>query len=301
MQILSPIVLFTYNRLDETKKTVEALQKNILAKESELYLYSDSWKNELDSVKVIAVRNFLKEIDGFKSVRIIESSLNKGLANSIIDGVTEVIEKHGKVIVLEDDLITAPNFLNFMNQALNFYEPNKAIFSISGYTFNLSGLKNKNVDFYYGYRAHSWGWATWYDRWESVDWEIKDYKSFIHSKKLKREFARGGADLPQMLKNQMNGKIDSWAIRWCFHQYLKNQLTVFPVKSKIITIGIGKNATHTRNTRRFETLLDTTFKENFDFNASIELDSTLINQFKAKFSIYNRLVDRLLFKIVIWK
>jgi hypothetical protein len=301
MQVLSPIVLFTYNRLDETKKTVEALQKNFLAKESDLYVYSDGWKNEIDRIKVIGVRNFLKQIDGFKSVKLVQSDLNKGLAKSIIDGVTEVIKRHGKVIVLEDDLITSPNFLNFNNQALKFYEFNENIFSISGYTLNLSDLKKKEVDFYYSYRASSWGWSTWLDRWENVDWDVKDYNSFIKSSKLKREFARGGSDLPQMLINQMNGKIDSWAIRWCFYQFLTNQLTIFPTKSKIISIGFGENATHTRKTKRFETELDTTLKENFYFNESIKLDKNLIYQFKAKFSIYNRVIEKVMFKIGIWK
>jgi hypothetical protein len=166
---------------------------------------------------------------------------------------------------------------------------------------NLSGLKKKETDFYYGYRAYSWGWATWSDRWESVDWDVKGYKSFMNSRKLKREFARGGSDLTQMLINQMTGKIDSWAIRWCFHQFLNNQLTVFPTKSKIISIGFGENATHTRKTKRFETDLDITLKENFYFNESIQLDNNLIYQFKAKFSIYNRAIERLMFKIGIWK
>lgn len=292
MSQLAPIVLFTYNRLKETKRTVSALQNNFLAKESELYVFSDGWKKTGDRDKILAVRRFLSEITGFKQITIVESELNKGLANSIIDGVTSVIQKHGKVIVLEDDLITSPNFLNFNNQALDFYEGNDEIFSISGYTLELPSLKYTKKDFYYGYRASSLGWATWLNRWQDIDWEIKDYKSFLKSKALKSEFRRGGADLPGMLKNQMTGKINSWAIRWCYNQFKRDQLTVFPTISKIQHIGLGEAATNTKHTTRYDTKLDTSNQVNFNFEDEIILDKKLIKEFKSKFSIYKRLLDR---------
>lgn len=290
---LAPICLFTYNRLEETKKTVAALQNNFLAKESELYVFSDGWKKEGDRDKILAVRNFLNQIKGFKKITIVETQLNKGLANSIIGGVTDVIEKHGKVIVLEDDLITSPNFLNFNNQALNFYEKNDKIFSISGYTLDLPSLNNTEKDFYFGYRSSSWGWATWLDRWKLVDWEIKDYRAFVKSRALKSEFRRGGADLPGMLKNQMTGRIDSWAIRWCYNQFKRDQLTVFPTKSKLISIGFGDNATHTKSTKRFDTKLDTTNQVNFNFQDEIILNKKLVKEHKFKFSLIMRILDRL--------
>lgn len=291
--ILAPVCLFNYNRLLETKQTVEALKNNYLAFASELFIFSDGPKDDASAKKVNEVREYLKTINGFKSITIYESPTNKGLANSIISGVTEIIEKHGKVIVLEDDLITSPNFLNFMNQALNFYEKNNKIFSISGYTLELPSLKYTKKDFYYGYRASSWGWATWLDRWQKVDWEIKDYTAFVKSRALKSKFRRGGADLPRMLRNQMTGRIDSWAIRWCYNQFKKNQLTVFPTKSKIVSIGFGDNATHTKTTKRFDTKLDTSNKVNFDFEQEIILNKKLIKEHKFKFSLIIRLLDRL--------
>ena len=129
----TPICLFTYNRLHETKQTVKALKENFLAMESDLFVFSDGPKNDAGRLKVEAVRQFLTSVNGFKSVKVFESEQNKGLANSIISGVSQIIQKYGKVIVLEDDLITSTNFLNFMNQALDYYASKEKIFSISGF------------------------------------------------------------------------------------------------------------------------------------------------------------------------
>lgn len=289
----APICLFTYNRLEETKKTIAALKNNLLAKESELFVFSDGWKKEKDKYKVIEVREFLKKIDGFKNITIFESDKNKGLANSIIDGVTNILKTHEKIIVLEDDLITAPNFLNFMNSSLCYYRNNNKIFSISGYTLDLSILPSLKKDVYLGVRASSWGWGIWRNRWNAIDWHVKDYSTFEKSFVKKYKFNRGGSDMSRMLKNQMQGKIDSWAIRWCYHQFKKNTYTVFPTRSKLVSIGFGNNATHTKSTKRFNTILDTSNKETFLFEDNMSLNKKITKQFKSKFSIVNRLKDKL--------
>ena len=291
---LAPICLFTYNRLEETRKTIEALQKNYLARESELFVFSDGWKSETSKEKIESVRAFLKTITGFKKVTIIEKKINNGLANSIINGVTQIINEYGNVIVLEDDLVTSPNFLNFMNQSLGFYENNNKIFSISGYTLNLKSLKTLREDVYLGYRASSWGWATWKRSWIDIDWEIKDYLEFKKSIFKKKRFNNGGSDMTKMLQNQMMGKIDSWAIRWCYNQYKRNQYTVFPKESKVISIGFGENATHTKKTQRFDTVLDSEGEVNFLFVNTNDTNKKLMKEFKAKFSVLNRLKDKIL-------
>ncbi len=291
--MLAPVCLFTYNRLSETQQTIEALQKNYLASESELFIFSDGPKNESDKWKVSEVRKYLKTISGFKTITIFESEKNKGLANSIISGVTKMINQYGKVIVLEDDLITSPNFLDFMNQALDFYENNPVIQSISGYTLALPSLKNYHKDYYLGYRASSWGWGTWKKRWNDIDWDAKQYAQFKKNIISQIKFMRGGSDMPRMLRLQMKGKVDSWAIRWCFDQFLKDQLTVFPSVSKVINIGDGVEATHTKNTKRFITLLDSGKKRTYSFDNNILMDKIIIKEFKNKFSLYSRLKDKL--------
>ncbi len=294
MMNLAPICLFTFNRLEETEKTIEALKNNYLAKYSNLIVFSDGWNSDRNKVRVKRVRLFLKSIEGFNNVKIIESDKNKGLANSIIQGVSLVLKEYSSIIVLEDDLITSPNFLNFMNKSLNHYYSNEKIFSISGYTMDLPSLKNESNDVYFGFRASSWGWATWERSWIDIDWEIIDYKEFINNKRLKRDFNRGGSDMVKMLKSQMNGIIDSWAIRWCYNQFKRNQLTVFPTVSKVKSIGFGEDATHTKKTKRFDTYLDFTNKTEFCFISVDDINTKLLQEFKSKFSTISRLIDKII-------
>lgn len=281
----SPIVLFVFNRLEETKLTVDALAKNTLAKDSILYVFSDGPRNKKELKKVEEVRSYLNNIHGkFSKVIIHKSENNKGLANSVIAGVSHVLSIHEEVIVLEDDLISSKNFLHFMNQALTFYKNTQKVFSISGYTFDLAAAKKEKQDFYFGYRASSWGWATWKDRWNKIDWNNSYYenklKNVVHLKKLRR----GGNDMPKMLKNHLKGKIDSWAIRYCAHQSWNDLFTVFPKISKIQSIGFSKEATHTKNKKRFETFLDKGVQTDFLFSSQVQLNSKINRQFKSKFS-----------------
>ena len=297
MLMLAPICLFTYNRLDETRQTVEALKCNFLASLSCLYIFSDGPKDETTTQKVNEVRQFLKTINGFKAIKIFESPINRGLANSIIDGVTQIIEKYGRVIVLEDDLITSPNFLDFMNHALNFYLSNDKIFSISGYTMDLPSLKMYNKDYYLSYRASSWGWATWKNRWQTVDWEMCDYNSFELNPIQQIKFMRGGSDMPYMLWKQMNGKIDSWAIRWCYNQFKNDQLTIYPTVSKIYNIGFGDNSTHTKTGRHFNPNNFIQAKiDNFNFDNYPSINRNISKEFRSVFSVYNRIKNKILQK-----
>ncbi len=288
----SPIILFTYNRLDETQLAVDSLLKNSLASRSNLYIFSDGPANESDALKVNAVRSYLKKINGFQHVEIIEKETNLGLANSVIQGVTEIMNDYDKVIVLEDDLVVSVNFLDFMNQALDFYNSHPNIFSISGYTLDLPKLKDYPFDYYAGYRASSWGWGTWKNIWNEIDWEINDYNKFKYNFLSQIRFSRGGSDMPRMLKKQMNGKIDSWAIRWCYNQYKRNLVTIFPSKSKLVSIGAGDSATHTKSISKFQTKIDSTDKKIFKFSSDIVLDKRILNQFRSKFSFYSRIKDK---------
>ena len=290
---LAPICLFVYNRPEETRETVKALQDNYLAARSNLYIFSDGPKNLEDNTKVCNVRNYIRSISDFKKVEIFESQINNGLANSIIKGVTQVIEKYGKVIVLEDDLITTPNFLNFMNQALAFYAGNKKIYSISGYTMDLPSLKTTTKDFYFCQRASSWGWATWEDQWQNVDWEIKNYLSFKFNPYKQYKFFRIGTDLPRMLRKQISGKIDSWAIRWCYWQFQHDLLTIYPTISKVVNIGFGENSTNTKYKNYFRVTKDEGIKQAFKFEYFGSFDKKIVKEFRHSFSIQRRIKNKL--------
>lgn len=241
---LSPILLFSYIRLWHLKQTVEALRRNYLAKESELFIFSDGAKNKNDAKKVKEVRDYISSINGFKKISIILRPHHLGLANSIISGVSEIIKKYKKVIIVEDDLVSTPNFLTFMNKALEIYESDKRIFSVTGFTYPNIIPQTYGKPVYLAYRASSWGWGTWRDRWKKVDWQVKDYEKFIADDNARNKFARGGEDLFAMLDYQMKGYIDSWAIRWCYTHYKYDAYCLYPTVSKIKNIGLDRSGTH---------------------------------------------------------
>ncbi|MCG8571197.1 MAG: glycosyltransferase [Spirochaetes bacterium] len=285
---LAPIILFVYNRPEHTRKTLAALKNNIMADQSDLYIYSDGKKELTDPIEqkvlaenIEAVRNIIHNIQGFKNVKIIEKDHNHGLAASIINGVSEIIQSHGKVIVLEDDIITAPGLIKYMNEALAFYQEKKDIFSISGYIFPYKQLREYEYDTFIYPRNSTWGWATWKDRWEKADWNVRSFNSFIKDKKEINKFNRGGEDLTPMLKNQMNGKIDSWGIRWCYTQFKNNAYGVFPVKSLVQNIGFDDSGIHCEKSTWNDVLLNTE-QIDFKFLAEISENPVLINRV-AKF------------------
>ncbi|MEY4572063.1 MAG: hypothetical protein RLZ10_1289 [Bacteroidota bacterium] len=291
---LAPIVLFTFKRLDTLKQTIEALEKNYMAKESELIIFSDAAKGDADKIAVEKVREYLVTIHGFKKIIIHEAKQNKGLAQSIIDGVSQVLKTHDSVIVLEDDLVTSPNFLNFMNESLIKYLNIENVFSISGFSFDLKFKEKFYSDSYFLNRGWSWGWATWKDRWEKVDWKIIDYNSFINNKTARKNFSKGGSDLNGMLDRQMTGKLDSWAIRWFYNQFKLNGLTLFPVHSKIVNEGFGKDATHTTgSSRRYIPNFDTSNKTKFIFPEKIEVSEVALKRFQLKMGYLSRVRSKI--------
>ena len=239
---LAPIVIFTYRR--KIDKLIDSLLKNKLAKESEIYIFSDGYRTDVDKADVLEVRESFKNIIGFKNIIIEESSQNNGLADSVIGGVSKIIDLHDNIIVLEDDLVVADNFLEYMNDALTFYKNDETIWSISGYTPPLKCLENYEKDLFLSPRASSWGWATWKDRWLKNDWDIDDWEEFKVDKEAIKRFNLGGDDMFKMLETQMLGKIDSWAIRWCYNQFRYNTFTVYPTQSKLINEGFDTKGTH---------------------------------------------------------
>lgn len=249
--MMAPIVLFVYKRPKHTQKVIEALQQCYAAHESELFIFSDAAQKPEEEREVKALRAYLTTITGFKEVHIINRTVNRGLAHNIINGISEIINKYQRVIVLEDDIICAPNFLLFMNEALKKYEKHDDIFSISGYHPHLELLEKSEVRIYKNFRNSSWGWATWANRWNKVDWEVSDYQDFFKSKARRKAFDNGGEDLSWMLWKQVHGQLDSWAIRFCYAQYKHGAYTIFPVRSLVSNIGFDGSGRHSEITSKF--------------------------------------------------
>ncbi len=251
--MLAPVCLFTYNRIEELAQTIDALKSNYLAKESALFVFSDGPKKNEDIIKVASVRKLIREISGFKEINIIESDQNKGLANSIITGVSKVFERYKKVIVLEDDLVTSPNFLSFMNQALDFYEPEQKIQSINGYSLMYFNVPH---DAYFQTRTGSWGWGTWSNRWDEEIFNKEKIKGLIKNDPLILQLFdnKCGKDMAKMLMGSLSEKNDSWYVRWAFDHFRKNTYAVFPKYSFVKNIGYGNDATHTKGISNFTPL-----------------------------------------------
>ena len=251
MQTFAPIVLFVYNRPEHTARTIKFLRQNELAQESRLFIFSDGPKSPEDDEKVLEVRTFLKTVDGFKSVKVIESTENQGLAQSVISGASEVLEKYQKVIVLEDDLLTSNDFLNFMNFALDAYRDEPRVFSVSGYSYPLAPLKSYPYSAYFSHRGSSWSWGIWLDRWQTIDWEIQG--DFINNKAQQQAFNKTcGPDLSNMLIKHLNGKIDSWAIRFAYNAFIQDKLHVLAAKNKVKNIGHDNTGTHSPKTTKYD-------------------------------------------------
>ncbi|HEO98698.1 MAG: glycosyltransferase [Campylobacterales bacterium] len=239
---LAPIVLFCYNRPDHTRQTIEALQKNELAKESELFIFSDAAKNEDAVEKVNEVRRYIKAINGFKKVTVTERGKNWGLADSIIDGVTKIINEYGKIIVLEDDLVTSPYFLKFMNEALEFYKNEKKVWHISGWNYPIKtdGLE----DVFFWRLMNCWGWATWSDRWSYFERDIdKTIKEFSKAD-IKKFNLDDAENFWQQVMLNKEGKINTWAIFWYATIFKQNGLCLNPIQTFVENIGHDGSGIH---------------------------------------------------------
>lgn len=283
----APIVLFCYLRKDHLEKTLDALSKNILASESEIFIFSDGAKNVIQHEKVKEIRVFLKNYkyqSKFKKYVVFESEENRGLADSIINGVEKIIKKYERVIVLEDDLVSSKYFLNYMNDTLDKFKLNKKIWSISGYGPQLKkNNNNKNNEYYFLERPWSWGWGTWNDRWQLTKWENLDFKALKSNTIQFEKFNDCGKDLGEMLRSQSEKRayINSWYIRFAYSQFLNNGITIYPKKSFIKNIGIDGTGTHSSKKNSFR--WDVEINENYSKGEIEVLDKIFIDESIKKY------------------
>lgn len=258
---LSPIVLFTYNRPLHTKRTLEAIKKNELSLQSDLIVYSDGPKNESDLPDVEKVREYARNVIGFKSVKIIEREQNWGLAKSIIDGVTTTVQQYGTVIVLEDDIVTAPCFLNYMNDALRLYQHEKKVWHISGWNYPIE-CHNPRETFLW--RAmNCWGWGTWDDRWQHFTNNIDYFISSFSKKEINRFNLDGHEDFWEQVIANKNGKIETWAIFWYATIFVHKGLCLNPVQTFVRNTGHDGSGTHCRGKSITQAPLNLSEKVNF--------------------------------------
>lgn len=289
----APIVVFGFNRPDALKNTIASLQRNTESADSDLYVFVDGPRDGKagEAEKVEAVREFVKTITGFKSLHYTFAKQNRGLAASIISGVTEIINEYGKVIVVEDDLELMPNFLNFMNQGLERYENENNIFSISGDAYKIRFPNNYEYDAYLYTRSDSWGWGTWKDRWATVDWNLEDWASVERNKDAFKKSQ--GSDVFRMLKGWKTGKNHSWAIRFCYAQFVQSKYTILPKRSLVKNAGFGNDGTHCQEYCRYKFEYDKSVKGCFSFPPAELLDERIVKQVRHYDSLPVRIKSRL--------
>jgi hypothetical protein len=267
MSDFAPIVLFVYKRLEHVQATVEALQKNLLSEQSELFIFSDASKGNEDKDQVDHVRAYLKKIKGFKSINIKERQSNLGLSKSIEIGVTDIVNIYGKVIVLEDDIVTAPYFLKYMNDSLNLYKSNHSVATICGYTIPNDG---ELPETWFTKGADSWGWGTWKRAWDlynpnseyiyqqlKLTGKIKDLNNYID------------VDYSALFEAHLNNEIAGWDIVWSATCFMNDKFTLFPKKSLVLNIGNDGSGTNCAADDSFN-------------NESLYLDPINVNKIEIK-------------------
>lgn len=254
---LAPIVLFTYNRLSHTRQTIEALRANVYAAESRLYIYSDGPKNESADKSVREVRDYLHSVTGFKEIHIVERARNWGLAENIIDGVTKIVNEYGKIIVVEDDIVTSKYFLKYMNDALEVYRENSKVMEISGYMYPIKKEKKTLSEAVFVKAGFCWGWGTWKDRWQYFDRNPRKFVESFSEKDIYDFEVEGSTGAWQQVVDNYSGALYTWAVFWDVAMFLKDGLTLVPRKCMSMNIGMDNTGTNCLKTDRYDVELCT--------------------------------------------
>jgi len=276
---LAPIGLSTYVRNEHLSKTINALKNNTLARESELYVFSDAPKDSSDEELVAYNRSYLRTVNGFKKVHIIERESNGRVANSR-GGMKQLLDDYGKVIYLEEDIVTAPGYLQYMNDALDFYEDNEKILSISGYCPPLKALSNYDEEVFILQRFCAWGMATWSKIFNPYEFEVRDHgiDEFFSNKQNIKKFLGNGADMLQMLSSEYNGTLDALDVKIMYYECRYNKYTLYPSKSLVQNIGHDGTGVHCGVTNKFhhERLWDK--RSGFEFKNAIQVDARIMKE-----------------------
>lgn len=282
MKNLAPIGISTYSRINHLKQTIEALQKNTLAKESELYIFSDA-PREGDEEIVAKVRRYIRTVDGFKKVHIVEREVNGRVSNNR-GGMKQLLDQYGKMIFLEDDIVTAPGFLCFMNNALEFYKDNENIISISGYAPPIHNYNEKSsIDMYLLPRFCAWGFGMTLENFKKYQRPINknEYKAIKNKTKV---LSVGGIDVLNMIQKEVNGELDAGDVRIMYQQAIHNKYTLYPIKSLVQNIGHDGTGVHCGLTNKFEHKKLWSKTDNFKFIKNIQPDQRII---KANYKFRN--------------
>lgn len=300
MKQLAPIALFCFNRIDTLIRCIESLYLSTEAIYSDIIIFSDASRNQEDWNKINEIRYYIKNINGFKSIRIIEREQNLGVDYNIIKGIQQMSEEYDRFIVVEDDLIVSKHFLRFMNAGLDHFKSFEKVLTLSA--FNYVKIPNSYIfDCYLVGRTNSWGWATWSNKIKDVDWDLALKNNFLSNYDEMIAFNKWGSDRSRMLKRTLNGHIRAWDIRLDYYQFKKGFLTAFSCYNLVINNGFNsQDATNTSGYNRFKVKLKDFNHLDWHFPDFIISNPTITWRFIIKNSFFYRFITFSLKKFKIY-
>lgn len=285
--IAFPIIIFAFNRPVVLQRTLVALAHNALAEQSPVYIFCDGPRTDKEKKETDAVRAIAQKATRFSTLEVVKRDENLGCATSVITGLNEIFSMYEEAIVIEDDVICSPYTLNFLNICLQKYEENTTVFNISAWSppnALLSPASKYPYDTYFIPRFNCWGWGTWRDRWQKIDWDVSDYPFFSNTPVLQQAFNTGGEDLSRMLHAQLKEKsIDSWAIRFDYARFKHGCLGLNPVRSYTTNIGFGSGTHTTAATSRWDNDINLAVSDP-RLPEHIFVDEDILRAYKAVYS-----------------
>jgi len=290
--MLAPVMITTYTRLDHLRQTIEALRKNDLAKQTTVFVYVDG-PCPGDEEKVGAVKSYLATVKGFSAFNIIARQQNLGAHENAKLANYEILQKFGVLIRMEDDIVTAPGFLTYMNAALDKYRDNKGVFSVSAYCPPMRIPKDYPSDVFFLRRFNGWGCGIWLDRLESIyrPISLEEFNRFSANKEQVRAFVSGGGkDMLIMLREVAHGRLDAGDINAMYYQFLNDQYTVYPTQSLVQNIGFDGSGVHCGRGSQFDVVLSQ--KLSFNLPDDVFPDARIVRAYR-KFRDKVRIMSRL--------
>jgi hypothetical protein len=245
----APIAAFVYKRPQHAQKMLQSLLANPEITTSPFYIFCDGARDATDMADVDLTRRVVHELAPTHAV-VVERSLNLGLANSIISGVSDLCDRYGRAIVIEDDLLLSPATLRYLNDALNRYETEDRVMHISAYMFP---IKQELPETFFYREATCWGWATWSRAWKKFEPDGRVIREYVLENNLQHDFdVMGSMFFMTMLEQQIEGKNNSWAIRWYGSMRMQHGLALHPAKSFVRNIGFDGTGEHCTPTDIFD-------------------------------------------------
>jgi len=294
---MSPIALFCFKRLDTLIACVESLKLCPEAIHKDLIIFSDASRNQAEQKKVDEVRSYIKNIVGFKSIRINQREENLGVDYNIIRGIQEMAQEFESFILLEDDLVVSSQFLWFMDAGLTYFKDFDKVLTLSAFNY-VKIPKNYVCDCYFAQRTNSWGWATWSHKIKDVDWDMALTNNFLSNHAEIKDFYVWGSDRSRMLKKTLKNEIRAWDILLDYYQFKKDLVTAFPTKNLVLNNGFNsEDASNTTGYNRFKVDIEYYDFVNFQFPDFLPINPIIKRRFIAKNSIFNRCIT-IFFKII---